>query len=104
MSGSFVAGLLAGLLAGSVLGTFFVVIVTAGSDRRFPRNQEQDTWWAAGAARPSARAWAESSMRIDLLLGIRDADRYMDLPVAHVDDIEQEMSDLVRRYWTTWGG
>ena len=105
MSGSFVAGLLAGLFAGGVLGTLFVAIIAAGSDRRLLDHQWQDAGWTvAGAARPSARAWAESSMRIDLLLGIRDADRYMDLPVADVDDIEQEMRELVRRYGTTWGG
>ena len=93
MSGSFVAGLLAGLLAGGVLGTLLVAFVTAGSDRRLLCNHEQDTWWAADAARPSARAWAESSMRIDLLLGINDADRHLKPP----HDIEQEMRELVRR-------
>ena len=104
MSGSFAAGLLAGLVAGGVLGTLFVAIIAAGSDRRLLDHHGQDAWWTAGAPRPSARAWAESSMRIDLLLGMHNAKRNLKQPVADVDDIEQEMRELVRRDGMTSGG
>lgn len=97
MSGSFVAGLLAGLFAGGVLGTFFVAIVSTGPDRRLLSNHGQDTWSAAGAPRPSAHR-AEPSMQIDLLLGIHDGGHHLKQPVADVDDIEQEMTELVRRH------
>lgn len=103
MNGSFVAGLSAGLLSGGVIGIFTVALVTAGSDRRFLRAHGEDHS-LNGAASPSARAWVDSSMRIDLLLDLHQADRHVKRSVADADDIEQEVRELVRRYGTRSGG
>jgi hypothetical protein len=97
MSEGFLAGLLVGLLAGGSIAILAVALVTVGSDRGLIRPSRESPW-VAGATSPSAQTWVESSMRIDLLLDLHDADRYAKRLAAHADDIEQEMRELVRRY------
>lgn len=98
MNGNFLAGVLVGLFVGGVIGTLAMAMVAAGSEQRFTRALVEVAW--ARPASPSGQTWGESSMRVDLLADRRGARRRVVQPSAEVDDIDQELRALVRRYGT----
>jgi hypothetical protein len=79
MSDEFVAGIVVGMLTGGLIGILAVALATAGSDR-------------------GSRSPKESSMRVDLLPDLHEADRSPKRSVAETKDFEREMRELVRRY------
>jgi hypothetical protein len=93
MNDDVLAGLVVGLFVGGVLGAFGMALIATGSRQRLPpaiaRDAERDD--------ASGQGWAESSLRVDLLVDLGEVDS-SGSPVAEAEDIDQEMQELMRRY------